>query len=114
MCLYRKILIEYSSRLCISSTSRLNLHKAIPQLSLVMIAAIYGLKALVFILRRKWNMIGWMFFYIMAVPVFSFFLPLYSFWKMDDFSWGATRVVLGESGKKMIVHVRISRSLATI
>jgi len=23
---------------------------------------------------------------------------------MDDFSWGATRVVLGESGKKIIVH----------
>ena len=90
------------------------LQKAIPQLSLIMIAAIYGLQALVFVLRRKWDMIGWMFVYILAVPVFSFFLPLYSFWKMDDFSWGATRVVLGESGKKMIVHVRISRSLATI
>jgi len=23
---------------------------------------------------------------------------------MDDFSWGATRVVLGEQGKKLIVH----------
>ena len=23
---------------------------------------------------------------------------------MDDFSWGQTRVVLGESGKKLIVH----------
>ncbi|KAF7342275.1 Glycosyltransferase family 2 protein [Mycena venus] len=45
-----------------------------------------------------------MFFYILAIPVFSFYLPLYSFWRMDDFSWGQTRVVLGESGKKMIVH----------
>ncbi|KAF9484250.1 glycosyltransferase family 2 protein [Pholiota conissans] len=80
------------------------LHKAIPTLSLIMIAAIYGLQALVFVMRRKWDMIGWMLFYILAVPAFSFFLPLYSFWKMDDFSWGATRVVLGESGKKMIVH----------
>jgi chitin synthase len=52
-------------------------------------------------------MIGWMLFYILAIPAFSFFLPLYSFWKMDDFSWGATRVVLGEKGKKLIVHVRI-------
>lgn len=58
-----------------------------------------------FILRRKWDMVGWMVFYILAIPVFSFFLPLYSFWRMDDFSWGQTRVVLGESGKKMIVHV---------
>jgi chitin synthase len=23
-------------------------------------------------------------------------LPLYSFWHFDDFSWGATRVVVGE------------------
>ncbi|TFK68108.1 glycosyltransferase family 2 protein [Pluteus cervinus] len=78
--------------------------KGIPQLSLIMIAAIYGLQALVFIMRRKWDMIGWMLFYILAIPAFSFFLPLYSFWKMDDFSWGATRLVMGESGKKMIVH----------
>ena len=70
-----------------------------------MLAAIYGLQALVFLFRRKWDMIGWMFFYILAIPVFSFFLPLYSFWRMDDFSWGATRVVMGEKGKKMIVHV---------
>jgi len=80
-------------------------HTSIPMLSLIMLAAIYGLQALVFIFRRKWDMIGWMLFYILAIPAFSFFLPLYSFWKMDDFSWGATRVVLGEKGKKLIVHV---------
>jgi chitin synthase len=78
------------------------------QLALIMIAAIYGLQALVFIMRRKWDMIGWMVFYIVAIPAFSFLLPLYSFWRMDDFSWGATRLVMGESGKKMIVHVRAS------
>ncbi|TFK16674.1 glycosyltransferase family 2 protein, partial [Coprinopsis marcescibilis] len=78
--------------------------KEIPLLSLIMIAAVYGLQALVFILRRKWDMIGWMIFYILAIPVFSFVLPLYSFWKMDDFTWGQTRLVLGESGKKLIVH----------
>ncbi|KZS96924.1 glycosyltransferase family 2 protein [Sistotremastrum niveocremeum HHB9708] len=76
----------------------------IPTLSLIMLGAIYGLQALIFIFRRKWDMIGWMVFYILAIPAFSFFLPLYSFWKMDDFSWGATRVVLGEKGKKLIVH----------
>ena len=80
-------------------------HKNIPTVSLILIAAVYGLQALVFVLRRKWDMIGWMVFYILAIPAFSFLLPLYSFWRMDDFSWGATRVVLGESGKRMIVHV---------
>ncbi len=81
-------------------------HKAIPTLSLILIAAIYGLQAFVFIMRRKWDMVGWMIFYIIAIPAFSFFLPLYSFWRMDDFSWGQTRIVMGEAGKKMIVHVR--------
>lgn len=81
-------------------------HKAIPTVSLAIIGAAYGLQAIIFILRRKWDMIGWMAFYILAIPVFSFLLPLYSFWKMDDFSWGATRLVLGEKGKKLIVHVR--------
>lgn len=80
---------------------------SIPTLSIIMLAAIYGLQALVFIFRRKWDMIGWMVFYILAIPAFSFFLPLYSFWRMDDFSWGQTRVVLGEKGKKLIVHVRL-------
>ncbi|KAI9438359.1 glycosyltransferase family 2 protein [Lactarius indigo] len=79
-------------------------HKAIPTLSLILIAAVYGLQALVFILRRKWDMVGWMIFYILAIPAFSFLLPLYSFWRMDDFSWGQTRIVMGEAGKKMIVH----------
>lgn len=78
--------------------------ETLPIISLVMIGAVYGLQALVFILRRKWDMVGWMVFYILAIPIFSLMLPLYSFWRMDDFSWGATRVVLGESGKKMIVH----------
>jgi len=79
-------------------------HQTIPITSIIMLAAIYGLQALVFLFRRKWDMIGWMVFYILAIPAFSFFLPLYSFWKMDDFSWGATRVVLGEKGKKVVVH----------
>jgi len=76
----------------------------LPLYSIIMLAAIYGLQAMIFIVRRKWDMVGWMLFYIMAIPAFSFLLPLYSFWRMDDFSWGQTRVVLGEKGKKLIVH----------
>lgn len=82
--------------------------KGFPLTSIIMLAAIYGLQVLVFIFRQKWDMIGWMLFYFMAFPIFTFLLPLYSFWKMDDFSWGATRLVMGEAGKKMIVHVGFS------
>jgi chitin synthase len=48
-------------------------------------------------------MIGWMFIYILAIPVFSLALPLYSFWNMDDFSWGNTRVITGEKGRKVVI-----------
>ena len=59
-------------------------------------------------------MVGWIVFYILAIPIFSFMLPIYSFWRMDDFSWGVTRVVLGKSGQKMIIHVRWARAVCWI
>lgn len=34
------------------------------------------------------------------MPAFSFYLPIYSFWHFDDFSWGNTRVVYGEKNAK--------------
>ena len=75
----------------------------IPITAFILIAAIYGLQAIIFILHRKWEMIGWMILYILAIPIFSFALPLYSFWHMDDFSWGNTRVVTGEKGRKIVI-----------
>ncbi|KAI7891847.1 chitin synthase [Mucor mucedo] len=74
-----------------------------PTLAMGMLAGLYALQILIFILKRQWQHIGWMFFYILALPIYSFFLPLYSFWHMDDFSWGNTRVVVGESQRKIIV-----------
>jgi len=35
--------------------------------------------------------------YLLALPVWNFILPLYAFWHFDDFSWGETRKVDGES-----------------
>lgn len=75
----------------------------IPITAFILLGAIYGLQAIIFILHRKWEMIGWMILYILAIPVFSFALPLYSFWHMDDFSWGNTRVVTGEKGRKIVI-----------
>ena len=82
--------------LCISTSN-------IPIFAFVLLGAIYGLQAIIFILRRKWEMIGWMVIYILAMPVFSLGLPLYSFWHMDDFSWGNTRVVTGEKGRQVVI-----------
>ncbi|RDA95156.1 hypothetical protein CP533_1929 [Ophiocordyceps camponoti-saundersi (nom. inval.)] len=75
----------------------------VPITAFVLLGAIYGLQAIIFILRRKWEMVGWMILYVLAIPVFSFGLPLYAFWHMDDFNWGNTRVVAGEKGKKVVI-----------
>ncbi|OLL22638.1 Chitin synthase 8 [Neolecta irregularis DAH-3] len=76
---------------------------SIPLTSLILLAAIYGLQGVIFILRRKWEMLFYLLLYILAIPIYSLALPLYSFWKMDDFTWGNTRVISGEKGKKKII-----------
>ncbi|CAK7564708.1 MAG: hypothetical protein SEPTF4163_002607 [Sporothrix epigloea] len=76
---------------------------AFPLFSIIILAAVYGLQAIIFILKRQWQHIGWMIIYIIAFPIYSFILPIYSFWNQDNFSWGNTRVVIGETGKRQIV-----------
>ncbi|ROW14539.1 hypothetical protein VPNG_03193 [Cytospora leucostoma] len=76
-----------------------------PLITIIMIAAVYGLQALIFILKRQWQHVGWMLIYILAFPIYSFVLPIYSFWNQDNFSWGNTRIVIGEKGNKQIVAV---------
>lgn len=76
-----------------------------PLISIIMIAGVYGLQAVIFIIKRQWQHIGWMIVYMIAYPIYSFVLPVYSFWKQDDFSWGNTRVVIGEKGNKQIVAI---------
>jgi len=74
-----------------------------PLISIIMIAAVYGLQAVIFILKRQWQHIGWMLIYLLAFPIYSFVLPIFSFWNQDNFTWGTTRIVIGEKGNKQIV-----------
>ena len=67
-----------------------------PMISVIMLCAIYGFQVIIFMLKRQWAQIGWMVIYILAMPVFGFYIPLYSFWHFDDFSWGNTRMTQGE------------------
>ncbi|MCJ1313919.1 hypothetical protein MMC25_007599 [Agyrium rufum] len=78
---------------------------AFPVISLAILGGVYGLQALIFILKRQWQHVGWMIIYILAYPIYSFVLPIYSFWNQDNFSWGNTRIVIGEKGSKQIVAV---------
>jgi chitin synthase len=76
-----------------------------PLFSLIILAAVYGLQALIFILKRQWQHVGWMIIYILAFPIYSFILPIYSFWNQDNFTWGNTRIVVGEKGGKQVIAV---------
>ena len=78
----------------------------VPIISLALLAGVYGLQALIFILKRQWQHIGWMIIYLLSYPIYSLALPLYSFWKQDDFSWGNTRIVIGEKGTKQIISMQ--------
>ncbi|TPX33598.1 chitin synthase [Synchytrium microbalum] len=71
----------------------------LPLISLVLIAAINGLQVVIFLLKQQWSQIIWMVIYILALPIFTFYLPVYAFLRQDDFNWGSTRIAVGESGK---------------
>ncbi|KDR84455.1 hypothetical protein GALMADRAFT_237329 [Galerina marginata CBS 339.88] len=76
---------------------------ALPTIALIMLAVTYGLQAIIFIIKREFMLVGWMVVYLLSYPVYSFFLPIYSFWCMDEFSWGNTRVVIGEGKDRKVL-----------
>ncbi|CAG8620100.1 13776_t:CDS:2 [Cetraspora pellucida] len=72
----------------------------IQYLPLILLAMILGLPGiLIVVTTRRIVYLVWMLVYLLALPVWNFILPLYAYWNFDDFSWGETRQVLGDTGK---------------
>ncbi|PWY99273.1 chitin synthase 7 [Testicularia cyperi] len=72
-------------------------HSFTEAIPLMLLIAVIGLPALLILLAtRKVVYVLWMLIYLVALPVWNFVLPIYSFWHFDDFSWGETRKVEGE------------------
>ncbi|KAH8549555.1 chitin synthase-domain-containing protein [Umbelopsis sp. PMI_123] len=70
----------------------------VPIIPLLLLAAILGLPAILIALTtRKMVYVGWMLVYLLSLPIWNFVLPVYAYWHFDDFSWGETRRVDGES-----------------
>ncbi|CAG2112107.1 unnamed protein product, partial [Medioppia subpectinata] len=68
---------------------------------LVMLALILGLPAVLIALTTfQLQYFGWLLIYIINLPIWNFFLPVYAFWHFDDFSWGDTRKTESDSSKK--------------
>ncbi|OQS54297.1 CHS1 [Ecytonucleospora hepatopenaei] len=69
---------------------------------LIMLMCILGLPAVLIMLTTfRIEYVYWLLIYILALPVWNFFLPVYAFWRFDDFSWGDTRKVEGEDAKEI-------------
>jgi chitin synthase len=67
----------------------------------VLLALILGLPAVLIVLTaHRWSYVVWMLIYLLSLPIWNFVLPVYAFWKFDDFSWGDTRKTAGEKTKK--------------
>jgi chitin synthase len=74
-----------------------------PILSLILLALILGLPGvLIVVTTRKMAYVGWMFLYLLSLPIWNLVLPAYSYWHMDDFTWGETRKIHGET--KEVAH----------
>ena len=96
----------------------------VPIIPLLLLAAILGLPAvLIALTTRKMVYVGWMLVrsclrlmslkkmvssmanfkwgfsqvYLCSLPIWNFVLPVYAYWHFDDFSWGETRRVDGDS-----------------
>lgn len=68
-----------------------------PVIPLILLAIILGLPGLLIVVTsRKFEYVGWMFIYLLSLPIWNFVLPMYAYWHFDDFSWGQTRMVAGE------------------
>lgn len=66
----------------------------ITQMTLILYGIILGAQVLIFLVRSRIDHFFWFLIYlVLGMPVFFFILPLYSFWNMDDLSWGTTRQV---------------------
>ncbi|RPB27109.1 chitin synthase [Terfezia boudieri ATCC MYA-4762] len=74
--------------------------KPVPIIPLTLLGLILGLPAVLIVLTaHRWSYVLWMFIYLLSLPIWNLVLPSYAFWKFDDFSWGDTRKVEGETGK---------------
>ena len=67
---------------------------AIPITMLIAVLVLPGV--VITMAQFKYSFVGWLFIYLIFLPVWNLILPAYSFWHFDDFSWGETRKVMGE------------------
>ncbi|KAI9313485.1 chitin synthase-domain-containing protein [Dichotomocladium elegans] len=79
----------------IASTQITSFQTAVPLVLLLIV--LFSPAVLIFLTTHKYVYVLWMIVYLFALPIWNFVLPVYSYWHFDDFSWGETRKVEGET-----------------
>lgn len=70
--------------------------QSVPVIPFVLLGFILGTPAvLIIITAHQWIYVIWMLIYLCSLPVWNFILPLYAFWKFDDFSWTSASNEIG-------------------
>ena len=74
--------------------------KPVQVIPLVLLALILGLPGVLIVVTANRKVyVLWMMLYLLALPIWNFVLPMYAYWKFDDFSWGDTRQTsVGDKG----------------
>ncbi|ORX77462.1 fungal chitin synthase, partial [Basidiobolus meristosporus CBS 931.73] len=74
------------------------LGKSVPVIPLVLLSLVLGLPALLILsTTRRFVYLWYMIVYLLTLPIWNLVLPTYAYWHFDDFTWGQTRLVEGES-----------------
>lgn len=75
--------------------------KPVQVIPLVLLALILGLPGLLIVVTaHRLSYVMWMLVYLISLPIWNFVLPLYAYWKFDDFSWGDTRKTAVDKSQK--------------
>jgi cellulose synthase/poly-beta-1,6-N-acetylglucosamine synthase-like glycosyltransferase/cytochrome b involved in lipid metabolism len=65
----------------------------IPLTFIIAMSTLASVQILIFVIKRDFIFLFWFIIYILATPFWYVIIPVYSFAKMDDVSWGATRKI---------------------
>ncbi|KAJ2501563.1 ATP-dependent RNA helicase [Coemansia sp. RSA 1972] len=70
---------------------------------LVLMALAFVLQgAMIVVTTQRIAYIYWMVIYILALPVWNFIMPVYAFWRFDDFSWGRSSTHIDADARAFI------------
>ncbi|KAK9661094.1 Chitin synthase, class 5 [Basidiobolus ranarum] len=72
--------------------------KSPPVIPLILLSLVLGLPALLILsTTRRFIYLWYMIVYLLTLPIWNLVLPSYAYWHFDDFTWGQTRQVEGDS-----------------